>query len=269
MFPTINIFGKTFTTYLILSLIAAFAAGMFACKLTKKRGEDDNEAIIVMLFSTIGIFIGGHLLYGITNIKNIPSLFVAENFHQFLDRAYFIFGGSVFYGGLIGAIIAALITIKVRNLPLRVYSDILSVAIPLFHSIARVGCFLSGCCYGIESEFGFTVYNNTLVPSINGVSRFPVQLLEACLNLLIFFMLLIIYKKSLSYQFLQGKLIFIYLFSYSVVRFFVEFLRGDEIRGFIFGISTSQFISILLFILSAVTLSALFIKEKRKQTVKA
>lgn len=264
MFPFIDIFGKTITTYLLMALIGAFVAGIFVCRLAKKRGENDNEAIIVMLFAAIGIFLGGHILYGITNIKHIPLIFKAENFSQFLEYVSSVFGGSVFYGGLIGAIIAACITIRVRKLTLSVYADMLATAIPLFHSFARVGCFLGGCCYGVESEFGFTAHGNTLVPAVNDVSRFPVQLLEALLNLILFLVLYLAYKRSLSNKVLKGKLIFIYLISYSVIRFLDEFLRGDEIRGFVFGLSTSQFISVLIFAISIVTL--VFIKLKKDRS---
>jgi phosphatidylglycerol:prolipoprotein diacylglycerol transferase len=92
-----------------------------------------------------------------------------------------------------------------------VFSDMAAVIIPLFHSFARVGCFLGGCCYGIESKFGFTAHGNHLVPDVNDVSRFPVQLLEAALNLVLFFLLYYIYKRSLTSDFLKGKIMFIYL----------------------------------------------------------
>ena len=149
---------------------------------------------------------------GITNIKYFPVLLKAESIIQFFQFVGTIFGGSVFYGGLIGGIIAALITIKIKKLPLGAFADIITLCIPAFHAFARVGCFLSGCCYGIESEFGFTAHGNTLVPDVNDVSRFPVQLLEAVLNLVLFAALIFLYKRiSGKGGFFDGKLIFIYL----------------------------------------------------------
>lgn len=264
MFPSFELFGKTITSYFIFSLIGIFAAGMFMCRLTKKRGENDNEAIIVMLFAAIGVLLGGHLLFGITNIKYWNTLFNFNSLSQFIKNIYSVFGGSVFYGGLIGGIIAVSLTLKLRKLNFRVYSDMFATIIPLFHCIARIGCFFGGCCYGIESEFGFTAHGNTLVPEVNGVSRFPVQLLEAALNLLLFFALYAIYKKSLQTKALQGKLLSIYLICYPIIRFFDEFLRGDENRGFVFSLSTSQFISILLFTASVISLIAMKNKKLSK-----
>lgn len=264
MFPYFIIFNKMITTYFLLALIGAFVAGIFACALARKRGLDDNNIIIILLFAAIGVILGGHILYGITNIRLIPIIFESDSFSELIKNLQAVFGGAVFYGGLIGGIIAAYITMRVMKLDFKQYTDILTLAIPLFHSFARVGCFLGGCCYGIESEFGITVTGNTLVPSINDVSRFPVQLLEAVLNIILFIVLYLFYKKALIVNSLQGELIYIYLISYSIIRFFDEFLRGDEIRGFIFGISTSQFISILIFVISVIALVILHINEKRK-----
>ncbi len=247
MFPYITLFGKVYTLYAIMSVIGIFVSGIFMCRLTKKRGLNDNDTIILLLFSAIGVLLGSHILYGITNIKILPSLFSVDSFGEFLTVLGNIFGGAVFYGGLIGGLIAGAITLKLKKMDFAVFSDMAAVIIPLFHFFARIGCFLSGCCYGIECEWGFTAHNNPFVPEINGVSRFPVQLLESFLNIILFLILYLLYRKSLADKRLQGKLMLIYLMSYSVIRFFDEFLRGDGIRGFIFGISTSQFISIILF----------------------
>jgi len=63
----------------------------------------------------------------------------------------------------------------------------------------------------------------------------------------------------------KGRLFYIYLLSYSVLRFINEFLRGDEIRGFVLGISTSQLISILIFIASLSLLIYTNLKKKEEK----
>lgn len=263
MFPYFMVFDKMITLYAVMAAIGIFVAGIFVCRLAKKRGLDDNDAIVLLLFTAIGVFFGGHILYGITQFSEIPSIFSSSSFDEFIQNVVWVFGGQVFYGGLLGGIAAAVITAKSMKLELPMYADMIATAIPLFHSFARVGCFLSGCCYGIESEFGFTAHGNTLVPEINGVNRFPVQLLEAALNLILFFVLYSLYKKSLVNKKLYGKIIYIYLASYSVIRFFDEFLRGDEIRGFVFSLSTSQFISIILFAVASTVLVVSAVKAKK------
>ncbi len=264
MFPYFVVFGKVITTYFLLSLVGAFVAGVFACGVARKRGLDDNNVIIILLFAAVGAILGGHMLYGITNISLIPEIFNSHNLEEVIKNLQAVFGGAVFYGGLLCGIVAAYITMRVMKLELKLYADVLTLAIPLFHSFARVGCFLGGCCYGIESKFGIAVSGNTLVPSINDVSRFPVQLLEAVLNGILFVVLYMIYKRPIFADKIQGKLILIYLVSYSFIRFFDEFLRGDEIRGFVLGISTSQIISILIFVTSVIVLMVLQTDNGRK-----
>ena len=74
------------------------------------------------------------------------------------------------------------------------------------------------------------------------MNRFPVQLFEAGFNLVLFLVLWLLLSKNR----LKTHLLSVYLIAYPIGRFGFEFLRGDEYRGFLFGLSTSQFISILM-----------------------
>ena len=53
---------------------------------------------------------------------------------------------------------------------------------------------------------------------------------------------------------MRDKLIYVYMLIYPVVRFIDEFFRGDTYRGFLFGLSTSQWISIILFAFAIIML---------------
>ncbi|MBR3805727.1 MAG: prolipoprotein diacylglyceryl transferase [Clostridia bacterium] len=247
MLPQITIFGKIISTYSLCGIIGILVAAWIYCYLLKRRNRCDSDGILMILFSGIGILIGSHLLYGITNIKYWHVIFEASSFKEVFSILESIFGGAVFYGGLIGGLIFAFIYIRLKKLDFNDFADCGAISIPLFHSFARVGCFLAGCCYGIESEFGFMSNYNPLVPAVVGIRRFPTSLLEALLNLALFFVLLNLRKSKR----LRGALLHIYLISYSVMRFAIEFLRGDEIRGIWFGLSTSQWISIVVFVFSA------------------
>ena len=241
MFPYITLFGKDIGLYGIITLIGIFTAGVFFCRQIKKAGKDDNDAIIFLLWVGLGVFLGGTVLYSLTNIENYALLGKAHNLSAFLYVIRIIYGGSVFYGGLIGGALVGLLVIRIKKWDQALYTDLSALFVPLFHSIARIGCFLGGCCYGIECEFGFTAHGNELSPAVNDISRFPVQLLESAGNLIIFAFLFHLYRKKK----MVGHLFCLYLGLYAVLRFCVEFLRGDEVRGFVVGwLSTSQFISI-------------------------
>lgn len=267
MFPIFELFGREISVYGILSLIGAFACGIYICRSAKKYGYNDNDFIVILLISAIGVLIGGHILYGITRIDLIVKLFsdfgrYVKSFGDFINCMVTIFGGSVFYGGLLGGMAAGTIYCKKKKFSVAEYSDIIAPGVPLFHCFGRIGCFFGGCCYGIESSFGFTVHGNEILPSVNDVQRFPVQLLEASLNLILFFVL----AKFLSKGIFKGKLFAVYLLCYSVIRFFDEFLRGDTYRGFLFGLSTSQIISIILFLCSLIYLVVKYKKRGQNQS---
>jgi len=246
MFPFITIIGRTIGMYQIAMLVGIFAAGIYVCRLCKKNGYDDNDGIIFLLITSIGVIVGGRILYSIVNyqvfiyvIENISNI---NSFKKFLRAVYLIWGGNVFYGGLLGGILTAVIIFK-KKPQYKYLLDFATPAIPLFHFFGRIGCFLAGCCFGVESSFGFT-FRHSIIEEANEINRFPVQLLEAFINLILFFILDFFRRKNLFKQ----NIIYLYLLFYSVARFFIEFLRGDEYRGFFFNIlSTSQIISILIF----------------------
>lgn len=155
--------------------------------------------------------------------------------------------GIVFYGGLFGLLSIYWLCLRSKHSILDQQAiNVLAVCIPLFHSIARVGCFLSGCCYGKLYQGILAVNYTTVIENCIDVNlRFPVQLLEAFFEFLIF-----IYLFSL----LQNKnwrtknILLQYLIIYSSGRFLIEFLRGDFRRGLIHGVSFSQCISVLILI---------------------
>lgn len=255
MFPTFEIFGITIGMYGVMTVIGAALCVLVGIVLIKKYDIMWEDFALVMITAGVGLFIFAHIVYGITNIDRLVILFREFGKLSFTD--FFVLlgeciGGMVFYGGFIGGAIGILFYCKVFNKKLDKNNllDIYAVLTPLFHVFGRIGCFLGGCCYGIESEFGFTVHNNTLNPSINGVNRLPVPLFESACNLLIFLFILYLYNKDK----MRNKLIYVYMLIYPVVRFIIEFFRGDEYRGFLFGLSTSQWISIILFVFAVIML---------------
>lgn len=260
MLPGFYLFGIYVSSYTITAIIGAVIAVLFAVTEYKKRRGERFPMLITLLLSSIGAAVGGSLLYAVTNMGYWYLLSEADSFKAFLAAAVRIFGGAVYYGGLIGGIIAGMITVKAKKYPVPDITDCAAPAVALFHAFGRIGCFLSGCCYGVESDFGF-IYHNALIESANGVRRFPVQLFEAGFELILF----IVLWRFLEAKRLKGRLFFLYLLIYPVGRFILEFFRGDEYRGFIFGLSTSQFISVLLFSAAGVGLILSYMREKKRE----
>ncbi|MCD7863514.1 MAG: prolipoprotein diacylglyceryl transferase [Lachnospiraceae bacterium] len=107
-------------------------------------------------------------------------------------------------------------------------------------TFARIGCFMAGCCYGVEVPWGVVFPEGSLAPA--WVPLFPSQLAESAGHLLLFFLFLSVKDKLRKKQ----DLLFLYLGRYAVMRFILEYFRGDAERGYWNGLSTSQWISLLL-----------------------
>ena len=163
-------------------------------------------------------------------------LFLAPLDQDLIIRAvnssnFWLGGGFVFYGGLIFGLCSTFIFSKLTKQPISKFSFSIPV-LAFAHAFGRIGCFLAGCCYGSKTDFLISL-------SMHGHTRHPVQLYEA---IGLFILALILIKLYLKNKPILG----LYFVSYSVLRFSLEFLRGDEIRGLFFGLSTSQIISLFI-----------------------
>ncbi len=247
MYPYLHIFGLEVPVYGLVSLLGFFISGAVAFILAKKKAVDIYDLFITAVVSGLGLFIGAHLLYTITRIGDIISAFslysTFDTTREFIRYILDISSGMVFYGGLYGGLLAGFIWIRHKKHPIGLFADVFAVVIPLFHAFGRIGCFFAGCCYGVEWEHGIQgrVLNSgecELIP------RFPVQLLEASLLLVLFSVLLVLFLRGK----VQGRLMAVYLAVYAVLRFTLEFFRGDAVRGHFLFLSTSQWISLLTLI---------------------
>lgn len=131
-------------------------------------------------------------------------------------------GGLVFYGGLVGAALAHILYCAVKRLPMWKMADVLAPSIALGYFFGRLGCLMNGCCYGkpcsmpwaIQFPFGHESHPETLHPT---------QLYEGGAGLLVYAGLAWLYRHK---QF-DGQVFAAYLIANGMVRFGVEFFRGD------------------------------------------
>lgn len=243
MYPSIHVnfgfFEKDITTYGLISLVGMMFFVIPAIVYSKKNKDDLYSRMIFLSFMLIIGGICASILYTLTNIpywiKVIPIL--VKGVSNWMDYMNF---GIVYYGGFIGIIISMMVYSKVFNEDVRVWQWQTIVSIPGFHALGRIGCIFAGCCYGIVVEKG-GIYN-----SVIDKYCLPIQLYEAIGEMVIFFIILIrneIKKDSHDYY----KPLGIYCTLYGVLRFVDEFWRGDRIRGIWGGLSTSQYISLIIF----------------------
>lgn len=156
--------------------------------------------------------------------------------HAPLD--FWLNGGFVFYGGLLAGMLLTAIFYFFYSVEFKSILPFIVIALPLGQGIGRIGCFFTGCCYGL-------IINN---------QQIPIQLFEAVVLLGIFYYLhrkygsvVIHSKSSVKQYFVISETILLI----SIERIMAEIWRAD-VRGSLMGVSTSTFISLLLLLLSFV-----------------
>ena len=238
MQPYINLFHHKLSIYGLLILIGIFFGLLIAIHLGKLRNQKSEDIIFASAYACIGLIIGGKLLYILVNLSTLikyadillasPSKIVTV-----------LSGGFVFYGGFIGIILGIFIYCKQYKIS---YIDVLETIVPVvpfIHAFGRIGCFYAGCCYGKPYTGLFHIVYHYSESAPNNIALFPVQILESILNLFTFIIIMILTYKLRKRYFTIG----LYLVIYSIMRFILEFYRGDIERGFLFSVSTSQWIS--------------------------
>ena len=260
MFPFFSLLGIEIPLYGLMFVLAAFVSVGLAAARAKKYGVERYDVVYMSLFAIIGLMVGAKALAVLTFFVQ-AALHWAEIANAGFGLwdvifAAFAQSGIVFFGGLVGGLLGALIYLKMYKLSVSVFVDVAAPCVPLAHAIGRVGCFLAGCCYGIESKLGLMFNRSPAAP--HDVRLLPVQLIEADINLLLCAVILI-YEHKKSKKNSRGKSLLLYLAQYSVSRFTLEFFRGDAARGVYLGVSTSQIISVFLFVFAA----ALFFKNNK------
>ncbi len=223
-----------------IGVICAFLLGYFLCK--HAHVSYDNFILIGAYLFAFG-FTGAKILYIIVSWKEINFSYAFQSFKNFNE---FIGAGFVFYGGLIGGALGLLFIKKVHHIELKTYISILPPCLSLAHAFGRIGCSLAGCCYGCETTCSFCFEYTKSLAAPNGVKLFPVQGIESASLFLLTIVLVILFIKNT-----ECKTFVVYAAVYSVIRFVLEFFRGDAGRGFAWIFSTSQIISIIVFTCAA------------------
>lgn len=182
-------------------------------------------------------------------------IFIIESFNPFK-------AGHVFYGGLLGGFIFAAVITKIiyKNDYYKFMrtADVAAFVVIFGLALTRIGCFLEGCCYGIQagvlgvrypamSLASFELYSKGTMDSYMDLTPalLPTQLIESAGAFIIFFYLL--YKLKIWENIYAGYYAEKTLLMYSIMRFTIEFFRYDQ-RGELFFLSTSQWISIIVLV---------------------
>jgi phosphatidylglycerol:prolipoprotein diacylglycerol transferase len=192
-------------------------------------------------------FVGARLLYVITQADHFAS-------HP-MDAFRVWEGGLVFFGGPLAVIPFVAWYVRRHKLALWRTMDCMIPGLVIAHAFGRLGCIAAGCCYGKPTggDWGFRFSSELVDPALRGIYLHPTQLYESTALFLLFLGLLSVFRRKLF----DGQVVLTYFMVYPVIRSIIEIYRGDQVRGFVIDgvLSTSQFISVLVFLGAAVFLA--------------
>jgi phosphatidylglycerol:prolipoprotein diacylglycerol transferase len=250
-----NIGGLTIHWYGLFMALAFLAALIIWTLVGRREGRDAQfSSDLLFLVMILGI-VGARTAYVLSN---------ASTYAEHPISVFFLWkGGLIYYGGLIGGILAVLVFARLRHIRGLDLLDFAMTALPVSHALGRIGCFLNGCCFGDICKAGPSVrfpsgsdpwqrqvdLNHISVTTPESLSVYPVQLYEAAVNIVIFAVLLRIYRKRNRY----GMVTAVYLLTYPLCRLLFENLRGTH-RVMWGPLSSAQGISLGLMAVGAILL---------------
>lgn len=256
MYPTLVEFGGfTISTYGVIVAMAVLAGGHVFGRGLAASGIDREFAWTLSGYVLVGAVLGAKLYFVL--LHGDPRAFLSR-------------GGFVWYGGLIGGLLAGTYAAWRHGLPLADVADGAAPALALGHAIGHVGCFFSGDSYGLPSDLPWAVaFPRGMPPSTAGNLRrifgvdvplgipdgqlltvHPTMLYSAGVLLLIFALLWSLRHSNRSAGWLFG----LYLMLTGIERFAVEFLRAKDDR-MLWGFTTAQGIAVVA-VLAGVALVA-------------
>lgn len=239
-----NIFGLSIDLYIICFLVGVIVCLVFTILAMKKTGYSSTARDTIIMIGIFAIIIG---LLSASLFQAIYNLAAGKGF---------TFEGMTFIGGLIGGVISFVgiyfLYVYVINPRLKEKSffkadmnkgiwyllRIAPISITIAHGFGRIGCLFAGCCHGKVTDEWYGIWNAEV-----GAKTVPIPLYEAIfLFVLSALMIVLLFRLDFKYN------MTLYLISYGIWRFVIEYFRADYRGDFIPGLSPSQFWSIVMVI---------------------
>jgi len=288
-----HLFGTSFPSYFVLLLSGFFFATAIGAVWASRIGENADVVVDLGLAMLVAGVAGARILHVLADgyfwdyvhMCTDPSrvdwpLEQGECLSAAYDGAWdalkntchpkapdcfawakFWAGGLTYYGGLLGASVAAWFQLKRDRFPFWKAADMAGFAVPLGLAFGRMGCLMAGCCFGATCSLPWAVsfpwrsaaseeqFKEHLLPTSKmwSLPVHPTQVYESVACLAIAAVCLIGVHPRKRYD---GQVFVAFVAMYAIARFLLEFLRRDD-RGGLFGLSTSQLLGLALLALAA------------------
>lgn len=227
---------------------------------TKKEGLQREQMANAFIVTAVFAIVGSRVLYILTNLDEFsdPSRWFALR-----D------GGLVAYGGFLGGLLGAWVYWRSKDVSLLAWADVVAPTLGLGLGFTRIGCYLFGCDFGAplgedapawletigtfpgpggghehgSPAFVYHVAQYDLSPTAHAsLPVHPTQIYESIAGFALFGITMLVWR----HRRFRGQVVLVLTALYGIWRFFIEYVRDDPERGFYFGFSTSQLISLAL-----------------------
>jgi len=228
-------------------LALSFLVGIYlAAWRAKRRGVKPQYMLDLSVYIILSAVVGSRFLY---------VLFHLEDYSGPLEFFALWEGGATFYGGLGLALAASGWFTRRKGLSFLAVADIMTPSIALGMALTRLGCFLSGCCFGrptdgpwgvvfpVTCQAGRYSADLAIELGVDAVHLHPTQLYSSLYGLVIFAVLLLLERRLTS----RGALFGLLLVLAGLSRFAVDFFRFyEENARTIGGLTISQVMAVAL-----------------------
>ena len=242
-------------SYGVMVALGMLLATLLAWRMARARGLPVDLVLDGVFWSVLAGFAGARVAYLALNWDET----LRDPLGSILSG-----GGGVFLAGLAAGLAALTWQAHRHGVRTAMALDLFSAPVALGHAFGRIGCFLSGCCYGAPAAHGGVCYPLLTDTSGNAIGSWPyldhlarglvppdataslpvhaVQLFEAAGLAVLAAALLLWWTRGPR----AGSVAAAYALAYPAMRFSLEFLRGDADRGVWAGLATSQWIALLM-----------------------
>jgi phosphatidylglycerol:prolipoprotein diacylglycerol transferase len=229
-------------SYGFMLALSFFTGILVASARARKRGVEPSLIYDLSIVLIIGAIVGSRGLYIITH---------RDSYHGIVDMIALWQGGAVYYGGMLLAVAGAIIFLRIKNTSFLKVADILSPSVGVGIFFTRIGCFLSGCCFGHPTNICTGVvfpHNSPAGFQYPDIHIHPTQLYSSAYGLIIFILLILVEKI----RFAEGSTFgFMFIF-YGIARFIVDYFRYYEESAMIGAFTFNQLISMGLIVGGAI-----------------
>ena len=219
-------FNTKIPLYGIFIIISIFSGLLVVYKNAKHLNLRTEEIIGLLFYIGLGSIFGGKYFTFLINIKKFNGTF---NFEKV---------GLSSYGAVIGIIILLLLYSKQYKKNFKDLIYIVLPSIPLMYGIGKIGCFLAGCCYGIEYTGPLSISYKYSYSAPKEISLFPVQLLESIIFISIFWYIFNKIKKLKS----NNNIIWQTFIICGIAKFLLDYLRMSHLGKIL---SINQIVSMI------------------------